>query len=299
MRFRATIASASLLLAVLGAPERASAARRDWVLAKATATNDVDLIYTLRWKEHRIGDRQLVGGFGSAITGPGADPYTSYFYIVNVGDQSERTIRTTGTLGGSTLAPPAGTAPIFDALEPANPRDGRKVTLRSHLAAGQTWAMLLFFGNGSIDQVWALHSENVRNAARFSLRTGSGTQVLYAADPRSEGVGAGAASTTVAAERFSAHQHAGLVGALMTCIPCNGIWQSPVDDGRMIWAPYFYCGRCAFAGPACDWSWTWVGGLGSVAAAWAPVGIDWKLFSEIPQRGVLCTTTIVAGVCLP
>ena len=175
-------------------------------------------------------------------------------------------------------------------------------------------AVLLFAVNGEIGAVdWRARAEGV--GATTSVRRGSGATALAVSDPAS-GASANAAGTAVGVTRFSRKASAGVVGAIewVSCQVCSGSWTPPGGRPRMwaharnhAWAAC-WCAtglgiKVPFAGPAGDWGWTWQGvasqpdgilgtvdggpqqGVANVvadpvAAAYAPIGADWVLFSE-------------------
>lgn len=307
VRTRTSIVAASqiVLIAVLApgtaaaspAPTRATAAvaHPNWVLVKATAAEPTEISSPFSVRGHKTGRGPLVLGVGISSQG-GPQPF-SWVFVERMSG---------GTPRATVVAGPLGRQLRFDVKFDENGGFHAEPVHLGRIQAS-TVAVLLFAVNGVIDDVTWDPRAPVRDL-RSTVRTGSGARALMVDRP-SDGAAVTAGSVGGGQVAYRRQVRTGIVGAVewLSCEACVGTWTPPAGPTRSwahvrhhAWAAC-WCGSgvgmgTVFAGPAGRWSWTWSGvsapeptgatsdGVGyylsrPVAAAYAPIGADWSLFS--------------------
>ncbi len=277
----------------------------NWVLTKAMAARPTDISSPYEVKGRWTGPGPLVIGF--ALASRGGDHVFAWSTIH----------RHRGP--GTVLALAGG--PANNRVEMRISLDER-----GNFRASPVWiqnvnatklAMLTFAVNGVISEVdwWPLSPTGERKVTS-TIRAGKDAAALMVGQP-SSGAAAAAGAVAVGAESFQRSIPRGIVGGIewLTCQACIGTWTAPGGSENR-WATFrhhawavCWCGasvsiNTSFVGPAGMWRWDWAGasapepsmvldaGVGylvsePVAAAYAPIGPDWKLW-RMCRQGHAC-----------
>ena len=276
----------------------------DWIFAKVEASVPTRIRSAFRVRGHWTGPGPLVMGVGLASRG---GPF----------EFSGVDVRRLGG-GRTTVSLAAGTSHrrLDFAVNYHGTVDAQPLYIDDQTAS--TIGVVFFLVNGAIDDVlWEPQSVGFAAPdVSSSVRSGRGAQALMVGSPTGGGATVAAAGLGAGLAYYRDTVPTGLVGAMewISCQACSGTWAPPggprhrwVQARNYAW-PACWCGSdvgadTAFAGPAGAWRWSWSGvsapspdfaaldlagaeAFGGptyalaepVAAAWAPIGNDWKLF---------------------
>ncbi|MDX1449612.1 MAG: hypothetical protein R3246_11185 [Acidimicrobiia bacterium] len=287
------------------------AQRTDWILAKATSTRSVRIESPFRVYGRRTGTGPLVVGVGLASRG-GPDPH-SWFQVTRIGGGPPEVSVSVGPTAERVPFTLSVTEDGRFTLQPVSVDDRAKIL-----------AVAFFVVNGTIERLdWKPRSP--AGSVRSSVRSGTGARSLYVGRP-TDGVSATAAGWASGSVTFNRRPVRGIVGAMeeSSCLEgCAGTWRPP-DGVAQTWvttvnAIALVClcvgssgVNTTFAGPSGQWQWRWSGSSSTspgqavsnpatvtgrpVAAAYAPIGSDWKLFRNCrPTADCLTSGMTVPG----